>query len=348
MTDPMKLTADQILAINIASPERLFSLAGFTMEIKRLRGKWHPDLSSDPKANDVFVHLMKLASVARTRIATNSWALKAQVTFTDNSTQKSYNFKYKKMHTFELGKMYIGDTHVLYLLEDSYNDLYENGLTYIRSIRYPDSKMKKEFERFLPNVTFSAKTNIGNVVLISKPKDAILLQDLIDAIPGNKIDPIHVAWIVGSMYNIATFLDFIKISHNSILPSTVFIDTKKHGVFLLGGWWYATKSGNDIKALPSQIVKMLPAKILTTKKAKSIYDRQAVKGLGVFCLGDPTFVGSKLLADKTIPLQLVRVLRTPSGDDAIKEFSGWYQMLKSVFGKREFTKFNFDTSNIYE
>lgn len=344
--DTLTLSAEQILAIRKDDPERLFSFDGFEHEFKVLRSKWHPDRAISSKATEVFKHVMDLAETARTRITNNTWNGKAPITFT-TSRGKKFRIQYRRTREFELGRMYIGTNYVMYVLDPEFADLFDNAVRSIKSIRYPDDKFKAEFARFLPKIRLEDKeTSIGPVLVLEKTTDVVLLQDLIDHLSGS-IDPRHVAWITGSLYNIVTFFGHIGICHNSILPTTVFVSPEYHSVQLLGGWWYSTKKGDRLIALPSDLLKVLPSEVLNAKTANTLYDRQATKSVAIACLGDATMAGSKLLANKEIPNAMLTWLRLPPGTNAIKEFEGWYDMLEKCFGKRKFVKFNVKVDEVY-
>lgn len=343
MSNITKLTATEILKISPSTPEKLFSRDDFNIEFKKLRGKWHPDVNSDPQANEVFVHLVSIAEVARQRINSDSWNGVASITF--KVSNKTYRFKYRRTFTFELGQVYISSTKVLYVVKDN-DDLFSNAIKTIKNINYPNTKFKQEFQRFMPSMEFNGTADIGKVVIFSKPAKAVLLQDLINYLPKHTIEPVHVAWIVSSLYNTTTFLDHIGICHNSILPSTIFVDMENHGTFVIGGWWYSTIVGKKLKALPIELLKIIPKKALTDKVSDTRYDRQAIKGTAIACLGDSSLVGSKLLLNKNIPLEMLTWLRTPSNNSAVKEFTGWYNTLDKIYGKRQFIKFDTNIDEI--
>lgn len=342
----LDFSAEEILQIETLSPEKLFSRDGFNIEFKILRGKWHPDTNSDPKANDVFVHLTELANIARKRIKTNSWNGLASLKYTTEAN-KTFRFTYHKFHTFELGKMYIGIKYIIYVIDDENADLYENGIKAIKGIKYQSTKFKTEFKKLMPEIVQAEKTNIGHVLVIKKPKDTVLLQDLLDFLPNNMLPPKHTAWVISSMYNIAMFFNHIGLTHNSILASTIFINPKEHSCYLLGGWWYSVKADTKLKAMPSELTKILPKKLFDDKRSNTCYDRQSIKAVAVKCLGDSTLVGSKLLFNDDIPKAIVNWIRTPSNSSALEEYSGWIKTLENSYGERKFTKFNYDINNLY-
>lgn len=346
MQKALNFSAEEILQIDINSPEKLFSRDAFDVEFKRLRKKWHTDYNSNPKAKDVFIHLMALAETAQGRIATNTWNGQASLKYTVTSG-KTFRFSYRKFRTFELGRMYIGQKYVIYVIDGENKDLYDNGIKAIKGIKYPNDKFKTEFKKLLPDVVQSEETDIGYVLVIKKPKDAVLLQDLLDFLPDNILPSKHTAWVVSSMYNIAMFFNHIGITHNSILASTIFVNPKEHTCYLLGGWWYSVKENTKLKAMPSELTKILPAELFADKTSNTSYDRQSIKALAVRCLGDSTLMGSKLLFNKEIPKAMVTWIRTPSKTSAFEEYSGWIKSLENSYGKRKFTEFKYDISQLY-
>ena len=346
MPNTLKLTAEEILQIDTQNPEKLFSLDSFTKEFFRLRKFWHPDYNSDPLAKDVVYHLTQLSKTAKTRIETNTWNGKASLRYTKTGDDKSFRFNYRSMREFELGKMYIGKSHVIYVVDSKNKDLFDNGVKAIRGIKYSKKKFEDQFKPLLPNIIQSGKTDIGYVLVIDKPKNFVLLQDLIDFLPDNILPPKHTAWVLSSMYNIAMFLNHLSITHNSILASTIFVDPSNHSCMLLGGWWYSAKQNTKLKAIPSELIKILPKKLFTDKKAKTCYDSQAIKAVAINCLGDSTLGGSKLLFNKDIPKQIVNWIRTPASDSALEEYEGWNKTLENSYGERKFIKFSTDISQI--
>jgi len=325
MPDNLKLSAEEILQTDFQNPEKIFSLDNFTKEFFRLRKKWHPDYSDDPKANEVFQHLMLMAETAKGRIVSNTWNGKASLQYT-TTADKTFRFKYTSLREFELGKMYIGKHHVIYVIESKNKDLYDNGVKAIKGIKYKEKKFENQFKSLLPKIIQATETDIGYVLVLDKPKKAVLLQDLIDFLPDNTLPPKHTAWVLSSMYNIAMFLNHLGITHNSILASTIFVDPSEHTCYLLGGWWYSVKENTKLKALPSELIKALPKKLFADKKAKTCYDSQAIKAVAINCLGDSTLGGSKL--------------------SALKEYEGWINTLENSYGERKFTKFTTDISQI--
>lgn len=347
MKDPLTLSAKEILKIDKINPEKIFSVDIYQLQFRRMRSHWHPDKSSDPQAEEVFKLLMDMGEIAEERIASNTWKTKANLLY-KTADGKTLRFFYRAFRSFELGKMYIGDTKVVYVLDDEYGQYYKNGIRAINDIKYKDAKLKKVFEPSMPKVVRQDKTDIGYVVVVEKPKGMILLQDLIDYLPNKTLPPKHTAWVVSRLYNVAAFLELNGICHNSILPTTVFVNPEEHAIAVLGGWWYSTKAESKLKAVPAELIKVLPKEVFKEKKSKTSYDRLAIKGVGIGCLGDSTLIGSRLLMDKDIPKPFLTWLRSPSSANAIKEYEGWDKTLEISFGKKKFIKLDVNINDVYK
>lgn len=340
----LSMTAESVLACSI--PEQLFNYDSFKEEQVKLQAKWHPDHNSALNAGEVFAHVRKLVEEGREKIRNEQWNGRTTFRFT-SSSGKEYRIRYSKLRMFELGKMLIGKELVAYIIDEQYEDLYKNGVNTIRSFKYKNKNLEKEFTKLMPSIRFAEKTDKGFIVIISKPEGYVLLQDLIDFLPNNKLPPKHVAWIVSSLYNLLIFLKVHNTCHNGISPATVFVDTTRHSVMILGGWWYSTKTNAKLLALPSKILSILPKGVLEEKISQPVYDRQAMKATAIASLGDPSMNGSRLLFDKDVPKPMLSWLRGPSSSSIIDEYERWYDTLTQSFGERKFTKFEVDISSLY-
>lgn len=344
----MSLSASQILAISIDRPERLFDPSEFEAQFSKFRIAWHPDKCKDPQASDVFAHISNLYKVAQKHDKNKSWLSNAELVFSSNN--KTYKFKYLKMHTTDIGKMYIGHKKVVMVFDKTNNDLFTAAHRAIDGVKLSNPKMKDEFERFLPTKKYRKfNADIGSVLLIDKTPDVVNLKDVLAFMPGNKLDPKHVAWIISSTMNILAFLEYSNKCHNAITSESIFISPEYHSVCLLGGWGFATSTNSPIKAVPSKLRPLLPAELFVDKIAKPKYDQYGLKALAIECLGDPSLIGSRLLMDKNIPKPMINWLRQPpSSDSAVTEYSQWMDVLHESFGKRKFFEFTTDLTSLYK
>lgn len=341
----LDMTAEQILSIS--TPERLFNKDAIANEFLKLRKKWHPDYCSLSQCGDVFHRINVLKEQADKKLEEGTWDRDAEIRFTVKS--KTYRFAYLKFHEIDGGKMYIGTEKVLFVIDESYKDLYDSALRMIDRFPYRDAKLKKEFEKFMPNkIVFRGESDIGLILVLSKPKNAILLRDVMDHV-GN-IDPKHVAWIGSSLFNLAVLFEVCGICHNGITSSTVFIDPEMHSVHLLGGWWFAVRTGEKVKAVPKKMSRILPKSLFDEKVSKTRYDSIEIKATLIEALGDRSMNGSSLLKGTNVPSNILSWLRSNVSsikDTAIDRYTSWYSELESAFGKRKFINFDIKPTDIY-
>jgi hypothetical protein len=339
------LTAEYILKIPKDKPEKLFTYDSYIRESKVLLKIWHPDVCDHTDADKVTAHINVLVKVAKEKIAKNNWSINAVFEFISDGT--TYRMKYKKHHSFELGDMYIGDTKVIYIIKDEYKKLSDNAINIIANLRYASDKMKQEFQKYVPHYLTYYTANCGQVIVINKTKDLLLLHDVIEHYENHIIPKKHAMWVISSLYNISAFLEFNKITHNAISPMTVFISPEFHSVTLLGGWWYTRKNGEKLLGIPGSLMSLFPKSVIESKLAESKCDRLLIKGTAIKCLGDDTMTGSKLLSSKELPSALVHWLRQPSNKTAVDEYKAWMQILIDTMGPRKFIDLQLTVNDIY-
>jgi len=345
--DPLALSAQDIISIGSSFPEKVFNFDTFDYEQRKMRSKWHPDHGAD---EDVARIVRALIENGQKLIADGTWPNNVDLRFVDTKTNKQFVFRGSKIHEIDVGKMIISPTKVAFVVDEANTDLFNTAIRAIKSIRYKNAKFNDEFSKFMPKVLYSGTTNIGNVCVFEKPTGYYCLQDVLDELK-QPLDPKHVCWIVSSLYNLATFFDVHGICHNGITTTSVFINPTTHPTahttMILGGWWYSAQVDKPLVAIPAQLRSILPSEVFDAKIAKTSYDRLAIKALAIKALGDPTMIGSKLLIRKDIPKPMLNWLRSPSLPSAIDEYTKWYSVLEQGFGKRKFTKFEHDLSNLY-
>jgi hypothetical protein len=342
-TTPLK--AKQILAIPVDQPEKLFTgveeLA--KKEYRKLAMHWHPDRGAD-QAAEVLAHVNVLWDLAQKKFKDGAWIMPGRITIsaTDGRT---FEINFQKHHKIELGDMYIGKTIIAYAIDKDNADLYDNGVRFIKNFKYPDTKMNENISRLLPKIKAEVKTIDKHFLIIEKPKNVILLKDLL-AYYGGKLDPRHVAWILSRLYNLGCYLKWAKIAHNDIALDTVFIEPSNHAGYLLGGWWFTANVGEKLKAVPGSLLTHAPAALMRDKVGTTQFDMEMIRLVGRQLLGDQH--GTKLKLDKDLPKPLVEWLRNPSAGDSFHDFKKWKdEILDASFGKRKFHEMKLTEADIY-
>lgn len=344
MIDVSKLTADEILAIPIESPEILFSAdpAELKKQYRVLAKIWHPD--GNPAGEDIFQHINVLKDKAEVKMTLGLWDLPGKVRIT-SKVGTNYEISYRAHHQFEMGDLYAGDVSVIYLINDVDVDLVNNARSQIKGITYQSDRFRKEFERQIPKLAKEVEMVDRRAIIFQKKRGQILLRDVLNHFRG-KMDPKHVAWIVSRMYNLACFLRSVGLTHNDISPDTIYIDPENHYISLVGGWWYVTPIGSRLTAIPSRTMLYAPADVVKAKTADPIIDNELIKATARELLGDVS--GSKLLYDPLLPKPMVSWATDPSTDRTPKEYLNWQdKVLPAAFGPRTFVELDLTPDDVY-
>ena len=298
-----------------------------------LAKRWHPDRCLNQK---VMPHINGLRDEALKALRSGTWEVPGRLSFTDRSGVLHW-YNYRARLPFELGEMLIGDDFVVYVVTSDNKDLFGNAeAAFRRGFKFADAKMRKEFERYMPRVVESYATNDGRFVLnVAKTEDLLLLSEVTSHFP-HGLPPVHSAWIITSLYNIACFLKFSGVTHNAIDASTVFISPQFHSVALLGGWWYSVGEGSKMFALPRRSVNLLPPAMKNGKLAGSTLDGELIRALG-----------RDLVKNTGAPVKLKRWLNLPSNGDPFSEYLNWKKVLKDVWGPPKFHELKLTADEIY-
>ena len=111
---------------------------------------------------------------------------------------------------------------------------------------------------------------------------------------------------MNSLYSIVCFINYNGLTHNGITVDSCFISIKNHYVSLLGGWWYAVKSGKALLDIPKEISSMLSYKCNQSSKANSILDLESIKLIGriLLCNNTDTILSSEINIDSNLMIWL--------------------------------------------
>lgn len=319
---PLTLSRTEILATK--NPANLFKSKD---DYKRLISLWHPD-HADGDA-EVFVHIKKLFNRFIPRF--EPIAAIGGTNFTSDILLKS---------AFDLGEIVIGKGLISYVVDSQYLDLARNFNKNIGLLQSAVSKVKPEFEKFLPSTVLFAEDSNSGIIQIPKPQESLRLADVIKYF--TVLPERHVAWIVSRLLNLCCYLTHIGMSHNNITIDTVFISPQDHTVHLLGEWFYAAPIGDKLLAAPQRTLEYghIKDKIGNTKT-----DLELIKSLARELLGDIS--GARLYKTNTPP-PMITWLRSPCSSNAIKEYAYWYNVvLTEAFGPKKFMELNVSSFDIY-
>lgn len=346
MNKLMTLSANDLLAIDLAKPEHLFTGEEETakQEFRALAARWHPDRQPDVAATTVFQHLSQLYETAVKKLRGGIWQTPGLLLLraTDGAT---YKIRYRKEHAFELGRCFIGREIVAYVLEKQYRDLFDNALSVLARLPCADGRMAAEIGRYLPEILRHFGTDEHKVLVLKKAPDLVLLHDLLEHL-GGRIDPRHMAWIISSLLNVACYLDYAGLAHNAIASNAWFVSPAQHTGALLGGWWYAVRQSKPMLAAPAVTIEYAPFSVIDQKCGDRRTDLELIRAIGRELLGDAT--GLRLVGDKSIPPPLLDWLIQPASMTALDDYQLWTnEVLKRSFGKRRFLRLDVTAEALY-
>ncbi|MDX2027788.1 MAG: hypothetical protein SFW62_04050, partial [Alphaproteobacteria bacterium] len=237
-------------------------------------------------------------------------------------------------------------TTITYAVKKEYEDLFKGAVTMIGNLEFADDKMRKIYENCLPTAFKTYEGEDSLILTVRKGSDYILMRDLMPAMPTDNLDR-HVAWEMGRLHDMARYLDYAGIVHNDITPDTVFVSPKDHSVGLFGGWWYAVRTDEPLKAIPAAAEEFVSDDSLTSGQPDPRTDLEMIRACGRELLGDRG--GTRLPMLKNAPAPMIDYLRQPSSGSAQKDLENWYQqVLPASFGARRFVKLPISYSDIYQ
>lgn len=339
MTTP--LTADQILTLTPSGRDRLFQ--GTAEEVRRafrrLAALWHPDVCKDPRATEVFAHLVRMrdAALGPSRPAPS-------VTRTLR-TRDGRSLGLSPLSTLPLdtGELLIGRRSLTWVYRADMADLAEAGAAAIAGFRFADERMRKQMTPFLPTLDRRIPlADGGEALVMARHAGEVLLADLLRV--RGAAPPEHAAWIGSGLLNIACWLGWAGLVHGAIAPETVLISPETHTVRLMGGWGFATKVGDRPTALPGRTLALAPRLSVKGEVVDARLDLELIRRTLRELLGDPT--GGSLLRGGA-PEPIGRWLVMPPDREATKDYGAWLAVLERVWGKRRFVRWDLTPETVY-
>lgn len=330
------LTAQQILSSKKCGD--LFSSADKQVviaEYREIARAYHPDISSDPQANEVMAKVNQLYEEALKLIESGAWEVSNRLILRDKSGKK-YIGKYLKQFPFELGEAYIANSTVTYVFKENQKRFFDNAVSQIKGLRYANKKMEEEMSRFMPRILYALSLDDGRFCLVlNKPEDVFLLSDIKDFFGGSLPDR-HVAWIMSRLSNLCCYFSYTGIAHNGLTLQNCFICPSKHSILPLGGWWYAQRIGEKMLGVPSAVYDIMPIKAKSEKLSDIITDLESTK-----------LIGRQLSDISSLPKPFQSFLNSGSAHNAIEEFNRWNTTLDKSYGERKFVNMQVTKTDIY-
>jgi len=338
-------SAEKILSIPDDRPEILFDQTLVKTQFRDMAKLWHPDVSSHPKAVDVFKHINLLYKAAVYKIDNGLWIDPYQ-TLIHDTKGKQYRIKHRYRTKFDLGEVLVSDTVVAYLVDKTHKELYDNAIARIKGFKFKSDNMKKEISKYLPQIKAQLETKDQFVLVLEKTADVIPLRCLLNY-KGGKIDGKHAAWIISSLHNILCYLQVSGLAHNDISVDNYFVSLTHHSGLLLGGWWFSTPLDSKLTRVPARTYRLMTPSMKTEKIATMRLDAALSKAIGREILGD--LGGTRLSKVSEAPAPLLNWVQLPSSGDHIKDYNLWMkQVLPKAYGERKFIKLDISIDDVYQ
>lgn len=216
----------------------------------------------------------------------------------DQTFAIDYQFFYEEDNV----KTYITQSSVVFVFEKKDIDKVSKFKEGIELLQYPSADMKGLSSCF-PSIKMEAELEDGRYLLaVSKEENAYPLFAF------GSIAPVHVAWIVSRLENMACVFEYSQLVHGGMSMNTVFINTRTHQAFLLGGWWKARKKFNIMDK-------------------KDLYDIRKVANQ----------VMGELKGEA--PKEFIDFVKGAPATEAYSDFSLWDTVIEKGFGGHKFVKF---------
>ena len=334
----MSYSIEQILQAK--EPGDLFSGNPDTLkkEYRKILKFCHTDINRDLHAKEATDKVIKLFKIAEEMIQSKIWKRKNSIKFACKDG-RSIEIQFLVEHQFELGKMYIANSVVIYLIKSFYRNFYLNYKKVVEGFSYANNKMEIEISKYLPVIFDQFETKEGELgIVIKKTSDLILLKDIKDYYKGS-LDSRHVAWIISSLMNIVCYIDYLKMSHNAISFNNCFISPKFHSSSILGGWWYSVPIGKPLIGMSNTVYSIAPPIVKTNKKGNIMTDLECIRN-----------IGKELLGEKRLdiaPKPMVEWLMKAHSGSAIQDYENWQNTLTKSYGKRKFIILELTSEDIY-
>jgi hypothetical protein len=344
------MDAVEILSIGEGEAMRLFPgpINTIKKRFRELAQAWHPDVNRDPEAVKVFAHISRLHDIAVGR-SSPTRTTKGATTRSLGKVWKlasggELSVRAKAVHKGALGDIVVTSKTVAYETVTGFEDVAEAEAKATAAFRFASPAMEKAMRHFLPTLSRTVDAVGTKVNIFERPSDTVLLTDLVRHM-GGRIPPLHVAWIVSSLENLACYLNWSGTAHGAISADNVLVSPSMHSTILVGGWGYATPFGKRPRALPERTLSLVPRLAVAGENVGPQVDLALIRATALELLGTSGSGGLALMKD--VPDAMRMWLCLPPGQDAVTDYSSWEKCLVDSFGPRKFVKLEINPADVY-
>lgn len=341
-----ELTYEELMSIPETQPEGLFERANLKGQYRTLLKQWHPDINPHPHASNALMKITSMYEKAIKKTVEDIWDLPNHQTFVGlDGKRREILFRTRK--STEIGETLIGDAIVAHMINFEYRKLFEHGKDTIYDLVYGKNGDPENISPNAPRVISyfeskpAGKEHANLVLVMRKESQEVLLEDVIHH-GGGSLEPVNVAWIIANLLNLSAWIAFSNLSHNALATNTIFISPKEQKISLLGGWWYATKLGENIPSVPNRTGEIIPTSgLFKRRKSETKNDIALVKKLGLEMFGE---LHGK---EPNGPEDLIRWLKLPAGSEPYDEYRDWMDVCDKALIPRKQSTLTVTAADLY-
>ena len=336
----MSRTAEQILSVPRGSAASLLGdcESAVRATFRKMVAIWHPDRSSDPRAAEVFRHLVALrdAALGAGPAAAN------QRRFTARGG-RDFSMRYLAAHATDAGETFVGTRTLAQVFASDMADLADAEKETAGGFRFADQAMEDQMRMFLPREIEWRDLEDGSALQIQERSPGeVVLADLLAR--DGAMPPKHAAWLCSGLMNIAAFLTWSGRVHGAISSDTVMVDPESHGVRLFGGWGFSTARGTRPSMLPNRTLETVPNLAVAGEVAEFTIDLELVRRTVREAMGATSIGG---LDHLDLPEPVENWLVMPPAKDGIADYAAWQAALEAGWGTRRFVVYPTSAAEIY-
>ncbi|MBO5388407.1 MAG: hypothetical protein J6A59_09740 [Lachnospiraceae bacterium] len=289
---------------------------------------YHPDVDDSAEAAELFAIIHELYTNKVIKSTLNS-SIKDTIVFRNKDTGKGFELKNYFKFNNGIAMIYHTATKVAIVYDKTYRKFYDNYLKMVKSLKYADLSMEKEFKRYFPKLVTNFETEDGQfLILLDKTSEVLNLGVIVKSYEnrGEKFPERHAAWILNRLYNIECYLNYNNLVSNGISIDNIWVSPEMHTVLLFNGWEYTTEKDAGMLGCPKEVYKVLPVKVKGTKQSNTLTDLESIKNTGrkLFKGHDKLEYVNKFLNSGI------------DSDEPLNEWDKYGEAINKQFGKRTF------------
>lgn len=299
---------------------------------RNLAAQWHPDHCDDPKAGEVFRHLIKLREQLKVGARPGPEGVTGEEVILTARTGLRFRTRPLYRHQSDIGEILVGARTVSNLVPPENADLAALEVAAVCGFRFADDRMRAQMADGLPELMEERPLEGGGTLLIyRKDPGEMLLADLLRR--DGPLPPEHAAWVCSGLLNVAAWLGWAGMWHGGISADTVAVNTDTHSVRLVGGWAFSGKAGDRATAFPNRTLHLMPFLAVKTRLPDEGVTLGLIRRTVLEALGDPN---ESRLDTIGVPDPVGRFLRLPPARTGAEDYASWQSALRDGWGGRKF------------